>query len=438
MQDMIAPRLFIAACILNFAPTASAQAGAPATPDDPMFGQQYALAKIGATNAWQVSTGSSNVVVAVLSTGVNYNHEELRANMWRNPSEIPGNGIDDDANGYVDDVHGIDTVGNGSSRDGDPMDEGIFYNGFGQFYHGTINAGIIGAAANNGRGITGVNWSVRLMALRGFGTGNFRDSNLIAALDYIDLMKERGVNIRVVHLSYFWGRSVSQAVREAHERLAARGIVLVTIAEAADVNHDFTPIYPAALRLPDMITVANSDQSDNLVAGTGYGPTSMDLVAPSLGVLATSGGSANAYTTYPAGTDAGGAHVAGAAALLFAIAPAASTDDVKTALLETVDVFPSLADKVATSGRLNLGKAIFHPNIVTKTVRFKSIRRLADGSVRITIESLASVEVILETSIDLVEWTRQTFLTVDRQTEYTDDEARLHSRRFYRVEVVRP
>jgi subtilisin family serine protease len=318
------------------------------------------------------------------------------------------------------------------------MDEGIFYSGFGQFYHGTINAGIIGAAANNGQGLAGVNWSVQLMALRGIGTANFRDSNLIAALDYIDLMKERGVNIRVVHLSYFWGRSVSQAVREAHERLAARGIVLVTIAEAADVNHDFTPIYPAALRLPDMITVANSDQSDNLVAGTGYGPTSMDLVAPSLGVVTTFGGSPNAYTTYPAGTDAGGAHVAGGAALLFAMAPAASTDDVKTALLETVDVFPSLADKVATSGRLNVGRAVRHPRIVSKALRFTSIKRLEGGATRLALEAPVPVEVALETSADMISWMPLTTLTFDRQTEFTDSESVIGDQRFYRARLVTP
>jgi subtilisin family serine protease len=416
-----------------FALTISAQP----IPNDPMFAQQYGLAKIGATNAWAVSTGSSNVVVAIVSTGVNYNHEDLQANMWRNPGEIPGNGIDDDANGYVDDVHGIDTVGNGFSRDGDPMDEGVYYPTLGQFYHGTANAGIIGAAANNGVGIAGVNWSVRLMALRASATSNVRESNVVAALDYISLMKDRGVNIRVVHLPYFF-LSVSHAFREAHERIAARGILQVAIPYFADWNHDLSPVYPAALRLPGMITVACLDQSDNLVPNTGYGRTSMDLAAPSLDVVTTSGESPGSYRSYPGGTEAGGAHVAGAAALLFAIAPEATAEDVKTALLETVDVLPSLSDKVATSGRLNLGNAARHRRIVSKALRFTSIRRVADGTTRLALQAPMRVEVDVETSANLVTWTSLTTLSFDRQIEVSAPAAPNDESRFFRARLVSP
>jgi subtilisin family serine protease len=408
-------------------------AGAQPIPNDPMFSQQYALTKIGATNAWQVSTGSSNVVVAILSSGINYFHEDLSANMWRNPGEIPGNGIDDDANGYVDDVHGIDP-----RLDGDPMDEGIYYPTYGQFYHGTINAGVIGAVANNGVGIAGVNGSVRLMALRSLKPNSFA-SDIIAALDYISLMKDRGVNIRVVHLPYFIsGAFVTQAMRQGHERVAARGILQVAVAQPADLNHDVSPAYPAAYRVPGMITVACSDQSDNLVAGTGYGRTSMDLVAPSLGVVTTSGQSPDSYTTYPDGTELGAAHVAGAAALLFAIAPAATAEDVKAALLETVDVFPSLADKVATSGRLNVGRAVRHPRIVSKALRFTSIKRLEGGATRVALEAPVPVQVTLETSADMIAWKPLTTLTFDRRTEFTDREATLGDQRFYRARLVSP
>jgi hypothetical protein len=227
-------------------------------------------------------------------------------------------------------------------------------------------------------------------------------------------------------------------MRQAHERVAARGILQVAVAEPADRNHDASPVYPAAYRVPGMITVACSDQSDNLVAGTGYGRTSMDLVAPSLGVVTTSGQSPDSYTTYPDGTELGAAHVAGAAALLFAIAPAATVEDVKAALLETVDVFPSLADKVATSGRLNVGRAVRHPRIVSKALRFTSIKRLAGGTTRLALEAPVPVEVALETSSDLVTWMPLTTLTFDRQTEFTDSGSVIGDQRFYRARLVSP
>ena len=166
--------------------------------NDPMRASQWALEKISAPAAWQITTGSADVVVAVIDTGINYRHEDLAANMWRNPGEIPGNGIDDDGNGKVDDVYGIDTADDARGNDSDPFDQGA--NGF---YHGSLVAGIIGARAQNGVGITGLNWSVQLMAVRAI-----RSSNLITladeleALDYVLMMKNRGINIRVVNMSY--------------------------------------------------------------------------------------------------------------------------------------------------------------------------------------------------------------------------------------------
>src|SRR5437867_1939730 len=188
-------------------------------PNDPRFNEQWALAKIGATNAWALSTGSSNVVVAVLDTGVRYSHEDLGANVWRNPGEIPGNGIDDDGNGYIDDVYGIDAV----NHDSDPNDQPI-----GITYHGTACASIVGAVANNGLGISGVNWSVKLMPLRLAAASNYIASAwVVECFDYVVMMKNRDVNIRVTSNSYGVDDAPSQAMRDAIDAAGNAGILSV-------------------------------------------------------------------------------------------------------------------------------------------------------------------------------------------------------------------
>ena len=162
------------------AAVALASTGGGVIPNDPNFKDQWNLKLIGMPTAWEVTTGSTNVVVALIDTGVDYNHEDLKDNMWRNPGETgldanggdkATNGIDDDGDGYVDDVYGVD-VANGT---GDPMDTGSFWPpGTTPFNHGTFCAGLIGASGNNGKGMVGVNWSVRIMAIHRSG-GNYGD-----------------------------------------------------------------------------------------------------------------------------------------------------------------------------------------------------------------------------------------------------------------------
>jgi thermitase len=186
-------------------------AGSDSPPDDPLLDSQWGLARIAAAHAWKFTTGSPEVVVAVIDSGVRYDHEDLAANMWRNPGEIglddsggdkATNGVDDDNNGYVDDVYGIDP----GAGDTDPMDEGVPGIPWG---HGTCVAGIVGAVGNNGKGIAGVNWEVRIMALRVFGAGaGFTTSKLLEAFEYVTLMKQRGVNVRVTANSYGVGTSM--------------------------------------------------------------------------------------------------------------------------------------------------------------------------------------------------------------------------------------
>jgi subtilisin family serine protease len=339
------------------APSAFQAAGAPSStpPDDPRYPQQWALTTIDAPNAWTFSTGSTNVVVADFASGINYLHEDLAANVWRNPGEIPGNGIDDDANGYIDDVHGIDTA----SNDSDPIDEGTFGN-----YIGTSIAGLIGAVGNNGKGVASLLWSTRIMAVRIIATNDTTTfADLVEGLNYVTLMKRRGVNIRVTNHDYGWN-PYSQVFKDALDAAAAEGMLHVCIAHNAGVNIDAQFQYPPCYDVPRIISVAASDQADNLATGSSWGRTNVDLAAPGTGTAALDGKGTNTYhNSVNWITGVAGPLVAGAAALLFAANPDATADQVKAALLETVDVSPGLTNKMVSHGRLNIARAMYHPAI---------------------------------------------------------------------------
>ncbi|HKQ37342.1 MAG TPA: S8 family serine peptidase, partial [Verrucomicrobiae bacterium] len=330
-------------------------AGTNNIPNDPRFNEQWAFSKVGATNAWALTSGSSNVVVAVLDTGIRYTHEDLAANMWRNPGEIPGNGIDDDGNGYVDDVFGIDPV----NDDSDPIDQPVGFT-----YHGTACSSIIGAVGNNGRGIAGMNWSVRLMALRVAAASNFISSAWAAeAFEYVVMMKQRGVNVRVTSNSYGIDDAPSQALRDAIDAAGNAGIVSVFASGNASRNVDITCDYPTCFRLPSMINVAATDASDVLASFSNYGATNVDLAAPGVNILVADGSGTNTYNPSFTGTSAACPVVAGAAALLAGAYPSATVADIKTALMQTVDFLTSLTNKMVSHGRLNIGRAIFHPGL---------------------------------------------------------------------------
>lgn len=345
--------------------SAASAAGEPAadSPNDPLFANQWALARIGAPTAWLNQTGSSNVVVVVIDSGVNYLHEDLRDNLWRNPGEVPGNGIDDDGNGIIDDVFGIDTANDSRGNDSDPFDEGLY-----GYYHGSLVAGVIGAVANNGLGIAGLNWSVRIMAVRAIRAGNLITvGDELEALEYVLMMKDRGVNIRAVNMSY-GGIPYSTAERDALAAVQNAGMLLCIAAGNSGANNDRTPIYPASHPLPGIIAVAASDQADRLAAfpsgGTSqYGRTNVDLAAPGLAIASTYGPGTNEYRPDFWGTSAAAPHITGAVALLAAANPAATPQQIKSALLESVDLIPAFTNKMVSHGRLNLARAMDHPFI---------------------------------------------------------------------------
>ena len=324
------------------------------TPNDPRYGDLYGLhntgqsggttdADIDAPEAWQVSTGSRDVIVGVIDTGIDYTHTDLAANMWVNPGEIAGNGIDDDANGFVDDVHGYDFA----NDDGDPFDD----NG-----HGTHCAGTIGGVGNNGVGVAGVNWEVSLMGLKFLdANGSGSTSDAIQAVNYATMMKNQyGQNVRVTSNSWGGGGS-SSAMRQAIESGAEAEIVFIAASGNDGMNNDTNPQYPASYTSDAVISVAATDRNDALANFSNYGATSVDIAAPGVGIVSTTPG--NSYASF-SGTSMATPHVAGAAALALAVDPTLTVSQLRSGLLGTVDAVAGLAGKTVTGGRLNVGRLV--------------------------------------------------------------------------------
>ncbi|MGA9995293.1 MAG: S8 family serine peptidase [Pyrinomonadaceae bacterium] len=327
-----------------------------ATPNDPRYSELYGLTKIQAPAAWDLTTGSATVVVADIDLGVDYNHEDLAANMWHNPGEIPGNGVDDDGNGYVDDVYGVDTI----NHDSNPLDDSG---------HGTHTSGTIGAVGNNSKGVVGVNWNVRIMAIKSHDqAGNGSSASVVEAFRYAAMMRGRGINVRVTNSS--WGGapeapSYDQALKDAIDAAGNAGILNVMAAGNGNSNNDATPFYPATYDSPSIISVAASDQSDNKAGFSSYGATTVDLAAPGVGILSTW---PNNNYVFLNGTSMASPHVTGAAALLSAYNPTLSAASLKATLLNTVDVLPQWSGLVLTGGRLNVLRALQNPTVCLYTL----------------------------------------------------------------------
>jgi len=323
-------------------------------PNDPSFTTLYGLNNVGQTGgttdadidapeAWNVTTGSSATIVAVIDTGIDYTHPDLAANIWTNPGEIAGNGVDDDHNGFVDDVHGYDFVNN----DGDPMDD---------HSHGTHVSGTIGAVGNNGTGIAGVNWNVSLMALKfldASGSGSTADA--IRAINYATMMRTTyGVNVRVTSNSWSGG-SYEVGMLDAINAGGSAGIMFVAAAGNSATNTDASPSYPAAYDSPAIVSVAATDSTDSLAWFSNYGATSVDLAAPGVDIYSTLPG--NRYGTM-SGTSMATPHVAGVAALALAVDPSLSVAQLKSRLLDNVDPVASLLGKTVSGGRLNAANVV--------------------------------------------------------------------------------
>jgi len=315
-------------------------------PNDPKYldGTLWGLnqgsdADLDAPEGWDIRSTAGSVVVAVIDTGIRYTHEDLVANMWINSGEIAGNRLDDDRNGVVDDVYGMDAY----SNDGDPMDG----NG-----HGTHCAGTIGGVGNNRIGVTGVAWGVKLMGCKFLSdTGSGTDSDAIRCIDYA---RSKGAKV----LSNSWGGGgASTSVQAAIERCRSAGVLFVAAAGNESNNNDSFASYPASYTTDNIVSVAATTKSDGLASFSNYGSVSVDLGAPGEGIYSTVSSSNSAYAIY-SGTSMATPHVAGVLAMLVAQFPNESYSSLITRLLNGTDKVASLAGKTKSGGRLNLAKAL--------------------------------------------------------------------------------
>lgn len=313
-------------------------------PNDLYFGSLWGLNRINATavvNATQNRPpDQKKVIVAVVDTGVDYNHEDLKDNIWKNPGEIDGDGIDNDGNGYIDDVSGWD-FGDG---DNNPLDDHM------KGGHGTHVAGIIGAVGNNALGVVGVNPNVSIMATKHFSTSDSEGYlwNTIPAIYYAIANKARVINLSFS--SKFFNQDEYNALQDAYRS----NILVIASAGNNGKDNDIEPRYPASYDLPNIITVAATDQNDQLASFSNYGENSVDLAAPGVNIYSTLPN--NQYASWN-GTSMAVPHVAGAAALLLDANPNLTVLELRYALLSTVDPLSSLQGKVNTGGRLNVLEA---------------------------------------------------------------------------------
>jgi thermitase len=329
----------------------SIDAVSPIFPTDPRFIEQWALvnsgqnggkagADISAALAWASTTGSEDVVVAVLDSGVDYNHSDLVENMWKRPPIIAK--YNDTEIGEIEDLNGYNALENNA----DPMDE----NG-----HGTHCAGIIGAEGENNIGIAGVNWHVQIMPLKFMNAGGFGTTkDAIEAINYVIDRKKAGVPVRIISAS--WGstqksRALEDAIRKAYEN----DILFVAAAGNSTVDNDRQPHYPSSYNVPNVVAVAALDRNDQLASFSNYGKKSVAIGAPGVQILSTWLG--DEYEE-KSGTSMATPVVSGVAALMLAKNPKLTVDELRAKLLKSVDPLDSIKGKVSTGGRINAAKAL--------------------------------------------------------------------------------
>ncbi len=355
-----------------------------ATPNDPGFGTLWGMnntgqlggaidADIDAPEAWNVTTGSRDVIVGIIDTGVDYTHPDLAPNMWTNDLELNGvTGVDDDANGIIDDIYGARwTSRTGAVTNGDPYDD---------HYHGTHVAGTIGGVGNNAVGVVGVNWNVRIMALKFLdASGGGVTSDAIAAIEYA---VAKGAHLT----SNSWGGgAASLALQNAIDAAGAAGQLFIAAAGNNGSNTDSFPAYPASYISPTILSVASIDRFNQRSSFSNYGLTTVDLGAPGTDVYSCSPG--GLYRTL-SGTSMATPHVSGVAVLVLSRNPTLTALELKQRLMDTVEPMAALASNTVTGGRVNAYNAV--AGLPWATITPSSGTLLPGASVFITVTADAT------------------------------------------------
>lgn len=384
------------------------------TPNDPQYlnGTLWALnntgqsggtpdADIDAPEAWDVLTSASNIVVAVLDTGVRYTHEDLAANMWVSPN---------------DGSHGLNAIAGTT----DPSDD----SGNG---HGTMVAGVLGAVGNNGKGVTGVAWRVQIMACKCFNSlGNGNISDVVTCLDYA---RTNGARVINASWGFFPG---SLALSNAISSLRDVGVIVVVASGNSTNNIDVDPVYPAGYPLDNIVTVASTDRHDTLSYFSNYGATNVHLAAPGEDIYSTYGNiniANNSLYLSESGTSFSAPYVAGAFALMLAKFPGETHQQLISRVLNATHPLPSLTGKCVTGGRLNLRNAL------NPLIRLTVLPTALNTPFQLRVSASANRTCIIQASTNLTNWypifTNTT--SANGTFDFTDNQSSGSAQRFYRA-----
>ena len=319
-------------------------------PNDRYFSRQWALQNLGQTGgsvgadinvlpAWTFTTGNHNIVLGTIDTGVDYNHLDLVHNIWTNSLEIPNNGIDDDGNGFIDDVHGINAI----TGTGNPMDDHL---------HGTHVAGIMAAEQNNGMGVSGVAPNVSVVACKFLdASGSGDTAGAITCLNYFRALSMRSRDpVHIVATNNSWGGGpFSQALQDAIKAHQDQGILFMAAAGNDAQNNDRSPSYPSNYYLPNLISVAATDHNDKLASFSNYGRASVSIAAPGVNILSTVPSN---QLDYLSGTSMATPHVTALAGLLASYGPNLSWIQIKNLILAGGAPIAAASKTTATGRRI--------------------------------------------------------------------------------------
>ncbi|HEY9509200.1 MAG TPA: S8 family peptidase [Verrucomicrobiae bacterium] len=377
---------------------------------------------IHAAEGWDLNTDASSFLVCVIDSGIRVTHEDLAGNLWTNPGEIPANGIDDDANGYIDDVHGINAIDGSGNLVDEPS-------------HGTHVAGTLGAVGDNGTGIVGVAWRARIMGCK------FLDANFEGAVsDAIECIEYAKVNgAKVINASWggvtsgpFFSTALYDAIADARDA----GIIFVAAAGNFALNNDDSSnaFFPASFDLDNIISVAATTRDDGLAHFSDYGADTVDLGAPGYVVYSCMSTADDAYG-YDNGTSMSSPHVAAACALAWARFPNENYQQIIQRVLAGVDVIPALVGKCRTGGRLNLEKVL--AGVPTANIPLSlTIVGQDENLFHFRIDGEAEAAVEIQCSTNLKDWTTIQNGQISDEGFLNCTDGMADGNKFYRVRIA--